>query len=566
MRCFISTLFISLLLNSCGTPSVPPLAQIERISPETLEPGDVLRIQGSGFVEGDVEIVINGYFKPLGEGRKEKRTLKLKGIAVSETDIELRLPARTMMLLAAEPLTFDGRITVDFPLAADVVRIFAVREDVHLELMPGGAGVAAHARKVRNAESHLSAVGIRPTAAKEVDGLVVAEVAAGSAADRAGIEFGDRVLAVDDRAVSGVADMAEISPFRSHVLDVVTRQGLMKKVALAPTSAAVLDSDELTAVILSSIALGLFLALAAPSSGRRSSLAIGKINPLTTLVGLALISLLLCIIPATALFVYSGVLFWVFLFGCHAVSTIALYIRSSHRQTASLLKLVAVPLFVATGSYLSSAVSPMEIVAAQQTVNLGPHLLTSPFALLLGTAALFIMWPSGESNTKNLFSQLLTWIGAVSLTATVTICLLGGWRIPFISPDSTKMPHLMPALYCLSFLVKSWLVLAAAQKLNAVHSKDRRSAQRQGGAYIVPMLLILLGGMTLLFEILTVPDTIRAAARILAAAMLLAFTSGLLGTTLKAVARKSELKRNQMRNFASIPDSVPKGLHHQPEG
>lgn len=566
MRSFKSILFITLLLSSCGTPSVPPLAQIDGVTPETLEPGDVLHIHGSGFVEGEVEIVVSGVFKPLGNGRKEKRTLKLKGIAVSETDIELSLPPRTMMLLAAEPLTFDGSITTNFRLASDVVRIFAMRDNVHLELMPGGGGVAAHARKVRNAESHLSTVGIRPAAAKDVDGLVVAEVAAGSTADRAGVEFGDRVLAVDDRAVTGVEDMADISPHRSHIIDIITRQGLMKKVVLAPVSAAVLNNDELTAVMLSSIALGLFLALVAPSSRRRIPLPIQKVDPLTALVGMVLISLVLCLIPATALFMYNGALFWVFLFGCHAVCTIALFLRSPVRKTASLLKPAAIPSLAAVAAYLSSAVSPREIVAAQQSLTLGPHLLTSPLALLLGTATLFMMRSTDETNVKNPTSLFLTWMSDVSLAATVTMCLLGGWRIPFVSLESTKILHAIPALYCLSFLAKTWLVLAAAEKVNAVRTKERRTAPSRADGYIAPLVLIMLGGMTLLFEILPVPDTLRGASRILAAAMLLVFTSGLLGTTAKSFFRHSEFKKKPKRNFSPIPDSVPQGLHRQPEG
>lgn len=554
MRSFILFLFASLFLVSCGKSAAPALAQIDRITPETVEPGDVLRIYGAGFVEGSVDITLNGLFQASGQKQPARRKLTLEGIAVSETDIEVHLSAQTMKRLVREPVKFKGSVHVDFPVAAGAVRIFAEREDVRLEMDPGGAKIATYARKKRDVEAHLRAVGIQPVAAEEVDGIVAAEVIKGSAADKAGLTFGDRLLAVDDREISSLTDMADISPSKRHVFDIVTRQGVMKKISIGPALSGYLDKDELFAVILSSFALGFFLAFVSPFGRERRIPARPGTDPFTRAIGIGALSLLLCLIPAAALLLPGdlGVFLWIILFGIHAASVIFLYLKAPRQRILSLLKLGAVPILVVAAAVFSSAVSPAEIVAAQQNTTGGAHLPASPFSLLLGVAALCMMRPSVPENSGR-FSKIASLTGAAAFSSVVTLCLLGGWNAPFISSLVASDSASASALFCVVFMAKAWLVLEGARRLTPDGTKERRASRKPSMSILPSLLLPIFGAATVLWQVLELPEEMRAASQVLGTGMLVALVAAILGRILKLAFRNNKNLKRKPSNDSPPP-------------
>ena len=553
MRNFIFAITL-LILSACSdTPSVPPLAEIEHISPEAVEPGDVLRIHGTGFVEGTVDLVLDGTLKPLGPRPPEHRKLRLNGTAVSETDIEIPLSSAAVRKLVDEPMIFDGHMLINFPISAKAVRIFAEKEGVHLEITPGGAGVAAQAQKTRDAEALLAALGIRLASAKEVDGLVVAEVNTDSPAESAGIEFGDRLLAVDNRALSSISDLASTALDRRHTVDIVTRQGVMKKVSTAPANATTLDADEFLAVLLSAAALGLFLAFVAPSTRRRTYVSESGPDPFTRAFGIAVISMFLCLVPAVALFLYGGAFLWILLFGAHAAGVIMVYLKAPKRRWSTLLQLVVVPVLAAAAAGLSSAVSPAEIVAAQQQDTMGANILRSPFSLLLGAVTLFVLRPSAREKEQDSFAALFAWVSAAAAASALTLSLLGGWSLlgGSLTPADGALGT---ALACLAFPIKTWLVIIAARKLAENTRGERRARTARRDSYLHPILLLILAGAAAAWEMPPISDSLRTAGRISAAAMFTAFLAATAGLVLKSFFVDHELRKNARRAPTAVED------------
>ena len=64
------------------------LATIRSVSPDVVEPGDRLIVEGEGFVEGDVRLALSGVFDPAGMKPPREERVVLNGKALSQTRIE----------------------------------------------------------------------------------------------------------------------------------------------------------------------------------------------------------------------------------------------------------------------------------------------------------------------------------------------------------------------------------------------------------------------------------------------------------------------------------------------
>jgi hypothetical protein len=558
---FRLTVFIPFFIVSCGDIAVPPLAKIERVEPETLEPGEVLRIHGTGFVEGTVDVILEGSMKAselgsLRSGSSEPdsgvlRRIRLNGIAVSENVIEIPLSEQTLRQFVEEPSVFLGAIEADFDIAGSIP-IFAKQPDIQLEFNPGGAGVKSRARKIREAEAALKAVGIRLVGAAEVEGLIVAETIPGSPADKAGIEFGDRLLSVDTHSLVEVSDFACVGRAANHVFEVVTREGLVKTVSVGPPMSEYLDQDELFAVILSSIAFGLFLALAAPSAKRFRLLPTPRRDPFIRAIVVGLFSLFLCLIPATILFVYGGPLIWVLLFGGHAASVIALHLMSKNRSHLSLLRLALIPAQVAVCAYLCSALGPIEMVALEQQSPLGLLALANPFIAVSAALALFLIWPPLEnSERQSSVSSYLSLPSAVFSASALTLCLFGGWSVPFIFNRTPSDDALIRASACVVFMLKTWSVAAVSFRLSLFSQGSRRNSSRRA-LVVKPMLLIACCTAGIIWNAAKISSGVQIAGQVLATSMFTAAISYYIAMELKGFLGKREISAVEARAQGSL--------------
>ena len=274
---------LSTTLFACDDHGSHHLASIEQVRPEVLEPGEVFRIEGSGFVEGQATIAFTGEFKPVGMARAQKRTVLVDGVATSNTEIELAVTPHVMRLLASSPSHFKGNLEVGFPGVGSfgAVRIQAKSEQVSIDLMPAGGAVEAAASRSREASEFLAGLGIMRGASEE---LVVHEVADGSPAWRAGLRKSERLLAIDGVALTSLQDLAGVKNRSNYRFSVASSNGAVREISVAASPNAQLDRDELAAVVLFAVAAGLFFAFAAPTRRRMEVLRASPVSP----VGMAI--------------------------------------------------------------------------------------------------------------------------------------------------------------------------------------------------------------------------------------------------------------------------------------
>ncbi len=299
---------ISGCLVSCNASKAPPLATVDQVGPLVVEPGDTIRIIGTGFVEGPARIALAGTLKPAGLADSKVRSVFLDGIAVSRNLIEVPVTSGVMRQLTDEPGQFKGSMEVTFPEAAalDAIRIIAESEDVLLNLRPAGGGVPLAALRSREAARLLGSLGLVLLNQQNGDGLLIDEIVEGSPAASAGIEFGDRLLAVDGTAIAVPADLAGVSLGKSHRFELISHRGTIREVVLNLGPVSHLDTDELTAIVLSSIALGLFLAFIAPTRRQLTPSRTNSADPLIKAIGFGVVSIPMLLIPAGAVLSYAG--------------------------------------------------------------------------------------------------------------------------------------------------------------------------------------------------------------------------------------------------------------------
>ncbi|MCU0663620.1 MAG: PDZ domain-containing protein [Myxococcota bacterium] len=283
--------------SGCGSSAMPELASIDEVGPDILEEGDVLFLQGEGFVEGPVELVLDGTFTPTGLARPRTKRVGLEASATSPSHIELQTTASVMARLTDEPVVFRGHFTASFPAAPGAQLAMEARSGaVTLELRPSGSAVLVAAERAREAERYLEALGVSLSPAGAAGELVVATVMQGSAAARAGMAPLDRLLGVDGRSLADLSELGGIEASKPHVFEVVSAAGEMRNVPLRMHAPLSLENDEMFALALAASLLGAFFVFAAP---RRRDHSIGQSGPAHLAVA-ALVSLPVALLPLIA--------------------------------------------------------------------------------------------------------------------------------------------------------------------------------------------------------------------------------------------------------------------------
>ncbi len=471
-------------LSACDAPVVPSLASVDEVGPATVEPGDIIRMTGTGFVEGPARIMFEGMFESVGLAEPESHTAHLDGTAVSGTLIEIPVTSRVMAQLTDEPTHFEGSVEVTFPAAAalDAISIIARSEHVELDLRPAGGGVAIAARRFREASHLLASLGIALTGDGGKDNLVIATIVPGSSAAAAGVEPGDRILAVDGTALAAPADLAGVSEGDSHRFELVSSVGEMREVELAVGSPMQLDSDEFTAIVLSSIALGFFLAFAAPTRRRAARSYVRTTDPFAKAIGFGAISVPLILIPAGAMLSHAEFGAAIALIGVNVLGLagIALFTtgKALKRVAAFLAHLLPVPAIMAVAGASGSAIGLWDIVASQEATPWGWHAWSSPFALGLAIAAVALLWPSTAKSSENKkASTFAAWMASAPAATLITAYCLGGWIIPGIPVNRMTDSSLLLIAGCLIFFTKTWIVLLVARGFAAASIVERRTTR-----------------------------------------------------------------------------------------
>jgi hypothetical protein len=538
---------LACLALGCDDPSLPLLASITDVGPAALEPGDVLRIDGSGFVEGPARVTLEGEFKPQGMAPPTRKVVLLDGAAVSGASAEVPISAASMARLAGEPARFRGSLVIDFPSTSGLgsARIAARIEEVELELRPTGSSVALAASRAREAARFLARLGISPVEGEDGYQLTVDRVHPESAADRVGIEPGDRLLAVDGTALASLSDLAGIPAASTYGFEIVTSSGAMRSVEIRGPLGAWFDRDETAAVVLAAMALGLFFSLAAPRRSSRPITATREGDPLTMALGAGLISLPLVLFPAVAVLLRSGYGTTALLIGATTLGLlIAVFAgapRPWRRLPAFSARLVVLPTLLTVTAACGTSLGLWDLVAAQRVSPWGWNAWSSPLALLMTIAAIGLIWPSAApSSHPGALSRFAGWLAAVAASMLLTACCLGGWNVPWMAGSEPSGAGLQLAIASLVFAAKCWVVLLTARWLAAADTVERRGDRGRNRLGLRVALFALGSAGALAWIWLDIPEPARYAGHVLATGGFTALVTNLLVNALRrrALARR----------------------------
>ncbi|MCP4606805.1 MAG: PDZ domain-containing protein [Proteobacteria bacterium] len=449
-----------------------------------------------------------------------------------------------MKQLTDEPAQFEGAIEVTFPTAAalDAIRIVAKNNSVAFNLRPAGGGIQLAAQRFREATRLLHLLGLVLEDQQNGGGLLIAKVTEGSPAAVAGVKVGDRLLAVDGTALAIPSDLAGVSLKSSHRFELVSLQGTIREVVLKFGPSAHLDKDEFMAIVLSSIALGLFLAFAAPTSRRLTPLNTTSVDPLIKAIGFGVVSILILLVPAGAMLSRAGFGTSVLLLGLNVLglTSIALFAKGTplSRITAFFAHVLPVPAMMTVAGASSSAVGLWNIVAIQGAAPWGWHAWSSPFALALVFAAVALMWPSSPLNIENRrVGSIGSWIAAIPAAAMLTACCLGGWLIPGVPANRMTESGLVLAAGCIVFSAKTWTVLFIARWFAATGIVERRSHRGKHHLGLRFIALAMAAILALGWLWIDLPIVFRIVGQVLATAASVTFFTALTILGLKRVSQ-----------------------------
>jgi len=566
---FFLLMLPALLSWGCDGPKAPPLARMDKVGPNVIEPGDVLVIEGEGFVEGPAELSFDGEMVPVGVGPAERRRVSLDATAVSSTRIELPITGTVMSRLSAEPAGFSGSLRVAFPtaLAHSSVRVQATVDEVFLDLRPAGGAVAAVARRIREAEASLADLGIVLSGDAAGMDLLVEQVRAGSPADRAGLDPRDRLLALDGKAIAGVGDLSGIDFHSAHSLSVMSAAGVPRELELLPDPAAAWPADEFAALMLAAAALGLFLAFAAPVRRRpRVAEANPRLaNPLLRALGIGALTVPMLVLPAALLGGIEGLAATLGVLGL----TVAGAAGAALFGTGGVLSRIAtvvrglLPLLAAlvmAGAF-GASIDLSDAVASQGTTPWGWHAWSNPFALAATMAAVALLWPDGDAPEASAAARAMAWITACGGSILLTACALGGWLSPGLEPGTATGAAALIAGVAV-FAVKCWMLLLAARWWAGAGRSERRAGRRgrkSGSRDLVAAGLAATLGLALAWRHAGLPGEIETVGRVLASGVFAAMVTALMGRGLaSAVSRPATVTvaAETVRDPA-IPSSAP---------
>lgn len=379
-------------------------------------------------------------------------------------------------------------------------------------------------KRLRDAERFLGRLGL-DLAGQQIDDLLVRAVEPESPADRVGIEPGDRLLSMDGSALAAVTDLAGVERRDTYKFEIISEQGDVRSLTLATSAGFYLQPDELAAMLFTSLALGLFVAFAAPRRGWRDNAVAPGWDPLTKAIALAGVTVVMVAGPAVVVvsrseFFAAGVLLATYVAG---IATSALYGPGKPRArfASALAHLLPVPLFMTLPAASGSMVGFWSAVADQRGTPLNWNAWSSPFAMAMLVAATALIWPSpSKANPGSPIARAAAWTAAISGATALTAYGLGGWNVPGLTPSQLIGDPLKLLAGVMIFAFKAWIVLHAARWFASAGAIERRADDRPRQA-----TRLLLGGAALLCATITallwewadLPADLRSAGQLSAA-------------------------------------------------
>ncbi|MFO0743044.1 MAG: hypothetical protein U0270_44635 [Labilithrix sp.] len=259
-------------LTGCERTVAPPLVEVTELAPKEIEPGDRLEVHGAGFPQGRAgHLILEGTAYRPGETPQTRIVAEADGVVAAPDRMEIVVRESFAERFCghgdrAAHATFHGDVLISFasndPTAPPLVgRLKGATIDVQ------PSSVRASVLDARTAEGTrlLTFLGITPAPASP-RGIPVEKVEAGSLAERAQIQTGDIISAVDGVHALSLADIA---PTSARSAELTVRHGESgiedtKTVSLLDYSGERVPSEFAPALLVVGLALAVLILLVLP--------------------------------------------------------------------------------------------------------------------------------------------------------------------------------------------------------------------------------------------------------------------------------------------------------------
>ncbi|MBN2526868.1 MAG: hypothetical protein JXR76_10785 [Deltaproteobacteria bacterium] len=519
---YLTVFLLCMAFWGCGESPSVDLFSITDVYPKIIEPGDVIVIEGDGFIEGKTQVSFEGTAKPLGLRPPKPLLATVPGMAVSENRIEIPVSARLMDTISKEAVQFRGVVNVSFPEVQieSVVSLNGKSPVQTLEFRPTGGGIKIHALKMREAQKIMSSLGLHLESGPSDDTIFVSGVVDGSYADHLEIPVGARLITVDSFPIMGLDELAGIELEQPHIFEFVLPEGISLKVQIHPER-KVIKNDEFAAILLTSTVLGIFLAFILPVWVRKTRPeTMLATHPLSLVLGYTVAAFVTVVFPAVVIQWEMNLCGTVILVAVFVVcSSVLLFFCKkavSTRLSNALGGLFGISAIVLMGGTAGNTLGLYDAAASQSASLFGFHVWRNPVMMLTCILAISTLWP-GRSEVKT--SPVLlaaAWLQVISGAMITVFFCLGGWTLPGVSNVGTGNGIGMLLAALTIFGTKTWLVLLAARSLTGATKTERRNQATLSSVYQLRWVpLPLMAALAIYMELSTIPSEIQIAGQVI---------------------------------------------------
>lgn len=466
-----------------------------------------------------MDLVFDGTFTPEGLAPPWRRRVGLEASATSPARIELRTTAGVLSRLTDEPVVFRGSIEATFPTAPGAQLGVSTRSsaEVTLELRPGGSTVPMAARRSRDAERYLEALGISLSGEGPRSELVVGAVAPGSPAARAGVAPLDRLLGVDGRNLADLSELGGIDPDEAHSFDTVTGAGEVRQMRLRLAPRLSLENDEMFALVLAAAILGAFFVLAAP---RRRTKDPGAAH--WTLLAVPLLaSVPVALLPQLFELDVSRPGLLVALVAAAAVALSCYELTAPDRLAVRLgrttIHLVALSVSVLVALLWSNSPVHALVLTGGGHSSQVVAAWTSPAHLALLLLSLSLIYPSSRSNGGEL-ERAMQDVAAVPAAAVMALL----WLCPTWLDRPQDLGSNENGQNALLLALGSAVLLVISRQLTPWITDQRRRDQRTWSTLTRFSGLVLAAGMAVTYNLMELPLEVQSVLEVLTTALFFA--------------------------------------------
>jgi NADH-quinone oxidoreductase subunit H len=258
------------LLSGCESQVAPPLVEVTELAPLEIEPGDRLEVHGVGFPQGRTgRLTLRGTVLRAGQPPIRSATIEASGTVIVPDRLEVIVRDALAERFCgagdhAVHATFKGDLEVSFasntPGAPPLV---GTLRSTSLDVQPAWAHKASIEAQVVEGGRLLAFMGVVP-GAPTPRGVPVEQVQPSSLAERAGIQVGDVIAAVDGVHVLSLGDVV---PASARSVELTIRHGASeetKTISLVEYAGERVPAEYAPALVIVGLALAVLALLVLP--------------------------------------------------------------------------------------------------------------------------------------------------------------------------------------------------------------------------------------------------------------------------------------------------------------